>query len=135
MAEDPDLRSRPELGLAAWLETIDHVGARRGAERLKRADDCWLLEARREVTNPFPRRFPYRKNIYTLEKEPEQIREQARAWLDPPNEAHVLHVFGSDAEAIAGRLAPLGYQLSWTYSLFGFELGGHLPEPELADPR
>ena len=126
----PDPRARPELGLAAWLETIGYVGARLGSTRLERSGSCWLGVENHELVNPFPRQFRHTRSVYAMRGDPRKIVGEVETLLDSPGEEHVLHVFGRDADVIAAEFAPHGYALTWSYSLFGFELGPDRPGPE-----
>lgn len=113
---------QPNEAIRAFFETVAHRCNVVDGSAAKRSPGLWLLDEAITHRNPFPRTFAFRKSFYALDEEGTGSRDvckRVRKWLDAPNEEHVLNLFCQAPEAEAERFAEQGYQLSWSYDLFG----------------
>jgi GNAT superfamily N-acetyltransferase len=120
--------------LEAWLEGAAYMEGLTSNYRLGRSGQVWVEQGDRLFGNPVPRQFRFRKLFTALADDAEGVVRAVNDALDSPDEEHVLNVFGADGEETAGRFEPLGYELAWVFSLFGFEPVGELAQPYLDDP-
>lgn len=130
-----DTKDVRERILGAWIEAAGYLSTLQGTPSVMRLGAAWLEQAAAPFRNPVPRAFEYTKMFYGLADDRDAVLGAVAGALDRPDEEHVLNVFGADGEAVARDFADAGYECAWTFSLFGFEPVGKLPQPRTDDPN